>query len=138
MTEVRRYRPEDRALVSSVRNRARFWPKFTNADPDDPLNEPTIIAVDAEGRALAVGVGRKTVEAFVMVDDAAGTPQSRWQAIQDLIEFGGRDLYERGYRELHMPTSIERFARRLMTVPGVNLDTRAHLVVDLNARFRSV
>jgi len=137
MTQVRLYCPDDRALVSSVRDRARFWPKFTNADPENPLNEPTFIALE-DGRALAVGVCRKTIEAFVMVDEAAGTPRSRWEAIRDLIEYGGRDLYERGYRELHMPTSIERFARRLQTVPNACLDTRTHLVVDLNARFRSV
>lgn len=128
--ETRPFRAEDRPAWEAARDRqpeGRFIP-----DPEDPLN-PYSVVVTRNDRGFAFGSGRLTAELFVTLDPFGATPAEKWRAIQELIAASRVLAQKHGLREMHafIPTELYRYAGRLASLPGIYVDDRVHLFVDV-------
>lgn len=132
---IRPYAPADRAAVLALHERHDRSPSgkgegFWFANPDDPLNEITLLA-EEDGQLVAAVTGRACLEALLMIDPGWSGPRERFELIQRLIDEGGALAAARGYREVHIATPILRFAYRLSRLAHVYVERRWKLILDL-------
>lgn len=67
-------------------------------------------------RLVSAVLGRKTSEAYLLVDSSWASPQERWEAIGRLVVTGAQQAKIEGIEDVHvwLPPAIEkRFSRRL-------------------------
>lgn len=127
---MRFVRPSDEAPLRELHERcARGGAAF--ADPNDGIHRVYIVAEDSAGRILGAGVGRSTLEVGLLLDREAGSPADRWDVVRTLLQNGALVAAGMGFRELHLFPDDPRYARRLLTLHGVNADTRIHQFLDL-------
>jgi hypothetical protein len=141
--EIRFYEPGDREQMLAMHKRRSEADgvRYLFADPDDPVQFGTLVAVDEEHVVASVG-GRKTVEGIVLVDPEYGRgregPRKRWDALREMLAQAAVVCYREGYREVHaaLPPWQERgYGRRLVNDLGYHRDLRVWFYLDLNAVF---
>jgi len=69
-----------------------------------------------DSRLVTAVLGRKTSEAYLLLDRTWSTPAKRWEAVGQLIVFGAQQAKIEGIEDAHvwLPPAIEkRFAKRL-------------------------
>lgn len=127
---VRFVHPSDEEALRQLHERhGRNGAAF--ADPNDGIHRIYIVAEDGAGRILGAGVGRSTLEVALSLDREAGSPADRWDVVKTLLQNGALVAAGMGFRELHLFPDHPRYARRLLTLHGVNEDTRIHQFLDL-------
>jgi hypothetical protein len=128
--ETRPWREEDRPAWETTRDRQPPW--HDAPPPEDPAHVVTL-TVTRNGRPFMFGTGRITAELFVTVDPEGATAAEKWRAIQELLAAARVRARELGIREMHLfvPVQLQRYAERLRSLPGIHLDDRFHLFVDV-------
>jgi hypothetical protein len=84
----------------------------------------------AENRAgncpiLGAALLRLTAEAYLLLDQKAGTPRERWQWVLALHEATRRDAWQRGLEDVHTwlpPPIAQKFGRRLTQLGWIRDD----------------
>lgn len=69
-----------------------------------------------DGRLVTAVLGRKTSEAYLLLDRTWSTPAERWEAIGHLVVCGAQQAKIQGIDDVHvwLPPALEtRFAKRL-------------------------
>lgn len=73
--------------------------------------------VEHDGQAVMGGFLKATSEAFLIVDHEAGTPEQRWEWLQELTKLVAAKAWARGLDEITVwipPEIIETFEKRLL------------------------
>lgn len=81
------------------------------------------------GRLVTAVLGRKTSEAYLLLDRTWSTPQERWEAVGRLIVCGAQQAKIQGIDDVHvwLPPAIEkRFAKRLAEFGFVKAPWNCH------------
>lgn len=126
--QIRLYQPEDREALKALHERENpgtWW-----ADPDDPSNPWTLVA-EENGVILASLTGRLTVEAFLAINREAMSPNRRLGVLTSLARKGTGILTSEGIPEVHLFPRDKRFAQRLERFPGVRVDPRIHMYMNV-------
>ena len=102
------------------------------ADPDDPINVETWV-VESGGKLIAAMTGRKTIEAFLMIDRSYGSPMGRWELVKKLIALSETRTDDLGVREVHInvPVRLRGYAKRLLSLDRIFYDDRLHLIASV-------
>ena len=85
-------------------------------DPTDPLMLAKLV-VEQDGKPVMATFLRASSEIYVLVDHQHGTPEERWQWMQELKDHLAREAWRLGLDQMtcFVPPEIEQsFAKRLM------------------------
>lgn len=108
-------------------------PHLLPLDPYQRVNGPVLLAEDANGNAVGVAIGRRTVEAFMYLDPKLSNYQKA-KTTRALAENGFPLMGEAGYCEVHLFTDIEGFETLMAKLPNAHTDPRKHVWVDVSGR----
>lgn len=130
MLAYRFYRPSDAEAAADIHSRSGIEMPF--AHPGDPVNAIALVA-EKDGQIAAVCCGRRAIEPALSLDRAVLSPAERWEAVRGFLDRGAMLAAVMGIREFHLFPNSERYARRLLTIPGVTADSRIHQWMDISA-----
>lgn len=134
---LRFYEPSDReAFIGLV----AAHPGIAHMDPDHRTNPKTLLLFDQD-KLVAAMTAHATTEAFLAVDQKAGSPKEKWEWIQTLIEAGLRECVGMGYGDVRLatPLQMKRYFDRLMKLRGMHADNeRFHGICNLAERYSDV
>lgn len=124
----------DRPALDALRQNHN--PDLWYADPDDEVNFITYV-LEEDGKIVSSITARRTVEIFLMVDRTHGDPKQRWDIVRSLIEHASAHSGELGAREIHfgVPANMRGYARRLLSLGSIFLDSRFHLLMAAGSRI---
>lgn len=131
---IRPYRTSDREEVVALQQK---HPDLFFADPEDPVNASTLVAVK-DGRVVGVLTGRRVVESFLVVDPDMD-PLPRWRMMRALFREGFAVARDLGFREAlsSVPPRLSKYADLLGKLEGFQEDTRRRFAVRLSDSYRS-
>ena len=123
--EIRLFREEDRGAFHAA---AEPGPKRTEADAGHHVLPMT---ATREGVPFAFGFAIESFELSLLADPRKASPAERWNAIRSMLAIAQDLAVDRGVREMHiyLEPELERYARRLETLPGITRAKTIHLVV---------
>ena len=110
---IRKYENKDRAEIERIHEESGFDYKFP--DIDDPLYIVKFVA-EENGKVVESLCCKLVLNINLYVDPQAGTPQSRWETLKQLVESAKKEAWSRGLDEAYamVPAEIEKqFAKRL-------------------------
>ena len=117
---IRDFTPDDLARLRAV-HETNGLPSNCFPDTANPLFIVKQV-VDHEGKPVMGGFVRITAEAYLVVDHAAGTPEQRWEWLQELTKAVSDKAYARGLDELTVwlpPELLASFEKRLLALQFV-------------------
>lgn len=86
------------------------------------LADPLVLVrevVEHEGAPVMAGFLTGTCEAYLLVDHEAGTPEMRWQWLQELTRRVSRLAWEKGLEQITVwlpPELVDSFEKRLLAL----------------------
>ena len=115
LVKIRDFTPSDLERLQFI-HESNGLPSNCFPDTTDPLFIVKQV-VDDDGRPVMGGFISLTAEAYLVVDHTAGTPDQRWQWLQQLTKVVSDKAYLRGLNALTVwipPELLDSFEKRLL------------------------
>ena|SRR5258705_9817011 len=112
---IREYQEDDILALQKIRI-DNGLPSNCMPDPTDPLMLAKLV-VEQDGKPVMATFLRGTSEIYLLVDHEHGTPEERWQQLQELKDYLVKEAWKLGLDQMTcwVPPEIEQsFSKRLL------------------------
>ena len=112
---IREYQEDDILALQKIRIDNGLPPNCM-PDPTDPLMLAKLV-MEQDGKPVMATFLRGTSEIYLLVDHEHGTPEERWQQLQELKDYLVKEAWKLGLDQMTcwVPPEIEQsFSKRLL------------------------